>query len=70
VNTLSDTQAVYAVTVTNGSGTKVIEVAGTQATVWTWAEVAASHGAFGPGAWHPVSLAPVGPAAAPFTAIN
>jgi hypothetical protein len=33
---LSDVHATYRVTLTNGSGTKELALAGTQQTVWTW----------------------------------
>jgi hypothetical protein len=53
---LGATQALWSVTVSNGSGTAAVEVAGTQASAWAWAAAAADHGAFGPGAWAPVDI--------------
>jgi hypothetical protein len=66
---LTDAPALYKVTVTNGSGTKAVEVQGTQGTAWKWAEAAAAAGAFGAGAWHPTAIEPVGPAAGAFAVI-
>jgi hypothetical protein len=66
---LSGTAALWAVTVTNGSGTKTVEVQGTQATAWAWVEAAAAHGAFGPGAWAPAAIKVAGSAGPAFEVI-
>ena len=56
---LSDVQAEYSVTVTNGSGVQHLSMFGTQASVWAWVEVAAERGAFGPGHWYPSGITPL-----------
>jgi hypothetical protein len=58
MDALSDTQGLWAVTVSNGSGTQVLEVAGTQRTVWTWAAEAGRRGGIGVGGelWTPTGI--------------
>ena len=55
---LSDVQGTWEVTVTNGSGTKVLIMTGTQATVWKWAQAAGPSGGVAPGTWWPVDIKP------------
>jgi hypothetical protein len=53
---LSDVTGMWKVTVTNGSAVKPLFLAGTQASVWTWAELAGKTGGLGDGAWYPIGI--------------
>lgn len=66
---LSDTPGTYRLTVSNGSATTSVELAGTQRTTWTHAQAMADHGAFGPGTWTVQGITRTGGAAAEFTVI-
>ena len=53
----ADTDGLWAIEVTNGSGRKVVEVAGTKSSAWDWAEQAGARGGIADGYWYPVSIA-------------
>jgi hypothetical protein len=46
----------WAITMTNGSSQKVVEVYGTKASAWDWAEAAGAQGGIAPGYWLPRSI--------------
>jgi hypothetical protein len=49
-------EGLWSVTLTNNFGTKVIQVQGTKASAWDWAEVAGSRGGIAHGFWYPVEI--------------
>lgn len=49
-------EGVYEVTMTNGSGRKVVTMNGTQEGVWGWAAQAGRQGGIGQGVWFPVGI--------------
>ena len=49
-------EGLYEVTMTNGSGRKVVTMNGTQESVWGWAVQAGQQGGIGQGVWFPVGI--------------
>lgn len=66
-----DVEGEYEVTVSNGSGCKILTMEGTQATVWGWAAQAGRQGGLGAGRWEPTDIKLVKALfeAAPFAAL-
>lgn len=52
----ADVTGLWAVEMTNGSGRKVVDVYGTKATAWDWAETAGARGGVAEGHWWPVDI--------------
>ena len=58
-----DVEGIYEITVSNGSGSKVLTMNGTQEVIWAWAAQAGRQGGLGAGRWAPTDIKLIRPLA-------